>query len=335
MKTKILFTLLALLIIAAACTRTEKIDLGNDVPEEKVDTTDIKPEAKEEYDPLINPADFSSVVDNKYFKLTPGKKTVYEGMTQDGLERVEVYVLDERKIVMGVETIVVWDRVWLDGDLIEETKDWYAQDKDGNVWYFGEDTAELLEGEVLNHNGAWEAGVNGAKPGIIMLGNPKIGDSYYQEYYEGIAEDMADVLSLDESVKVPSGSYTGCLKTRDYTLFDIWADEHKYYCPQVGDIALEIELEDGEKIELKSVQYDSEPSPSYVPKTDAPKTSSVITEEEAREIALARVPGEVTDIAKEKKFGKICYVVEIDADEGTETDVVIEAATGEILAVEE
>jgi hypothetical protein len=112
---------------------------------------------------------------------------------------------------------VVWDREWLNDALIEETYDWYAQDKEGNVWYLGEDSKEYENGKAANSKGSWEAGVDGAKPGIIMKGDPKIGDSYRQEYLKGKAEDMADVVALSESVAVPFGTFTDCLKTRDWS----------------------------------------------------------------------------------------------------------------------
>ena len=139
----------------------------------------------------LNGSEFSDVINNKYFTLTPGTKYIYEGMTGEGLERAETYITEEKRIVNGIETIVVWDRVWLDNELIEETYDWYAQDKEGNVWYFGEDSKEYENGEVISTHGSWEAGIDGAEAGIIMKANPATGERYRQEYYKGIAEDMA------------------------------------------------------------------------------------------------------------------------------------------------
>jgi uncharacterized membrane protein YkoI len=293
-------------------------------------------QANETYDPKINPADFTNNITNRYFSLIPGKKMVYEADTEDGKEKIEVYVTNETRMVMGVKTVVVWDRVWLDGDLIEDTYDWYAQDKEGNVWYFGEDTKEYAAGQVVSTHGAWEAGVDGAKPGIVMKANPVVGESYRQEYYAGQAEDMARVLALNESVTVPYGSFGGCLKTLDWTPLEANVDEHKYYCPSVGGFALEVVLEDGERVELISVEYDSQPSPTKEeePPAESEPPKQNLSEEEAIEIALAEVPGEVTDVAIEKKFGKWVYVIEIDADNGPETDVIIDRETGEILGVE-
>jgi hypothetical protein len=305
---------------------------ANQTPPANATQPAINESLNETYDPKLNPDHFSAQITNKYFTLTPGKKMVYEGETQDGTERVETYVTNQTRMVQGIETIVVWDRVWLEGDLIEDTKDWYAQDKDGNVWYFGEDSKEMAGGAVTSTHGSWESGVDGAKAGIIMKAVPAIDDSYRQEYYVGVAEDMATVISLTESVTVPFGSLSGCLKTLDYTPLEPGAEEHKFYCPSVGGVALEVVLEDGERVELVSVEYNAQPSPSAPPSPEPPKQN--LTEEEAIEIALAEVPGEVTDVAIEKKFGKWVYVIEIDADNGPETDVIIDRETGEVLGVE-
>jgi uncharacterized membrane protein YkoI len=291
--------------------------------------------AEGEYNPQINPADFTTKVDNKYFTLTPGRILVYEGETEEGTERTEVYTIHETRIVLGVETVVVWDRVWLEGDLIEDTKDWYAQDKEGNVWYFGEDSKELIDGKVVSRAGSWESGVDGAKPGIIMKANPQVGDTYRQEYCKGEAEDQADVLAFGESIQVPYGSFTDCLKTRDWTPLEPDADEYKYYSLAVGDVVLEAGVQSGERVELIEIKSDTEDGQETQPPAEEPEElQTQITEEEAKAIALAKVPGRVTDIDLEKKFGKITYVVEIDADDGPETDVIIDAYTGEILGVE-
>lgn len=210
-------------------------------------------EGREEYNPAINTSDFSATINNPYFTLVPGTKFVYEAEKPDGKERIEVTILGETKIVMGVGTRVVRDQVFLDGELIEDTWDWYAQDKEGNVWYFGEKTAEYENGEITTTAGSWEGGVDGAKPGIVMKADPKVGDSYWQEYYKGEAEDRADVLALGESVAVPYGSFADCLKTYDYTPLDPNAKEHKYYCKGVGFVTLEVNLENNERTELTSV----------------------------------------------------------------------------------
>jgi len=208
----------------------------------------------EPYDPVINPADFVAQIDNQYLPLTPGTTFVYEGETEDGKERIEVSVTHETKEILGVTCTVVSDKVWVDGELAEDTLDWFAQDKDGNVWYFGEDSKEYEDGKVVSTEGSWEAGVDGAKPGIIMKANPQIGDAYRQEYYEDEAEDMAEVLSLNESVSVAYGSFENCLKTQEWTPLEPDIVENKYYAPGVG-VILELAVEgESERVELVEVK---------------------------------------------------------------------------------
>ncbi|MEK7399723.1 MAG: hypothetical protein AAB116_22510, partial [Candidatus Poribacteria bacterium] len=146
------------------------------------------PVVDETYNPTVDPTNFVTKIDNKYFPLVPGTTFIYQGKTEDGTERNEVYVSQKTKTILGVTCIVIEDRVWVNDDLVESTLDWYAQDKVGDVWYFGEDSKEYDKGAVVSTKGSWEAGVNGAKPGIIMQANPQIGKSYRQEYYKGEAE---------------------------------------------------------------------------------------------------------------------------------------------------
>jgi len=201
----------------------------------------------------IEPANFVDRVDNRYFPLTPGTTFVYEGKTEDGTVRVEDYVTHETKQVLGVTCVVVRNKVIENGDLVEETFDWYAQDKDGNVWYFGEDAKEYEAGVVVSTKGSWEAGVDGAMPGIIMEANPQVGDFYRQEYYKGEAEDMAEVLSLTESASVIYGSFDSLLMTREWALLEPGIVEHKYYAPGVG-LILEVMVEGGsERVELVEI----------------------------------------------------------------------------------
>jgi hypothetical protein len=160
------------------------------------------------YNLAIDPADFVAVINNPFYTLIPGSIFTYQSATNKGIEKNIVTVTHETKNILGVIATVVWDREWLNDALIEETYDWYAQDKEGNVWYLGEDSKEYKNGKAVSSKGSWEAGVDGANPGIIMKGDPKIGDSYRQEYLKGQAEDMADVVALSESVTVPFGAFT-------------------------------------------------------------------------------------------------------------------------------
>jgi hypothetical protein len=226
----------------------------NDGATESTSANDNAADANDQFPlPKFDPCNYSNdgIVDNPYFTLTPGTTFTYEGETEDGTEKNIVIVTDETKEILGIKATVVWDRVWLDEELIEETFDWYAQDKEGNVWYLGEDSKEYENGEVVSTEGSWEAGVDGAKPGIIMEADPQVGDSYKQEYYVGHAEDQAEVVSLNEEVTVPFGTFTNCLQTSDSTpLEPTTGDEDKYYCTDVGGVVLEVAIDSGERSEL-------------------------------------------------------------------------------------
>ena len=183
----------------------------------------------------LDPADFTSEIDNPWMPFRTGSRWVYRETDAEGAEqRVEVTVLDETREVLGVETRVVHDVVTEDGELVEDTFDWYAQDADGNVWYFGEDTTEFEDGQASTTAGSWEAGVDGAQPGILVPAEPEVGMTYRQEYYEGEAEDTAEVLSLEEKVEVPFGMFDNVLMTRDFTPLEPDILEHKFYARGVG-----------------------------------------------------------------------------------------------------
>lgn len=191
----------------------------------------------------IDPNNFVSEVDNKYFPLKPGTRFSYKGKegkkgTKHGVHiSDEVFVTHDTKQIQGVTTTVVRDRAFRRGVLVEDTFDWYAQDRAGNVWYFGEDTKELdKNGNVISTEGSWEAGKNGAKPGIIMEANPKVGDTYQQEFAPGVAEDMAKVLKLNASACVPYRCFDNLLLTREWTPLEPGVVDHKYYAPGVGEI---------------------------------------------------------------------------------------------------
>ncbi len=205
-----------------------------------------------EYKPIIDPANFVDTIDNPWYPLTPGIKLIYEGETEDGLERIEVYNTKETKIIMGVTCTIVRDTVSIGGELFEDTYDWFAQDIDGNVWYFGEDSKEYEDGK-WNPEGSWEAGVDGAYPGIIMFAKPIVGVSYRQEYYEGEAEDMGAVVSMGESLTVPYGSYDDLLVIRDWNPDEPEVVEHKYYAKGIGVIKEEVIRGDPEHVELVDI----------------------------------------------------------------------------------
>lgn len=182
------------------------------------------------YAPAIDPAAFTTAVDNTYFPLVPGTTTTY----QDGTERVVVTVTATTRTVMGVTTVVVRDQGF-DGDqLTEDTEDWFAQDGEDNVWYFGESTAECHDGAVTSQAGSWEAGIDGAQPGIVMLGQPDVGDYYRQEYYRGHAEDVARVREVNGTMTVGDTTYDNVLVTEDFSALEPAVLEHKGYAREVG-----------------------------------------------------------------------------------------------------
>lgn len=191
--------------------------------------------------PEVVPSQFVPTITNRYFPLEPGTTFVYEGRNgDDELERVEFEVTSETKKILGVTCVVVHDRAFVDGELEEDTFDWFAQHENGDIWYFGEDTKEIDNGRVVSTEGSWQAGVDGARAGILIQGTPVVGASYHQEYYKGEAEDMASVVRTDVSVAVRQGAYVDCLQTREWTPLEPGVAEYKYYAPGVGLIKEEM-----------------------------------------------------------------------------------------------
>lgn len=205
------------------------------------------------YDPVINPANFVSKIDNPHFPLKPGTTFIYEGRTAAGFEHDEFAVTHNTKVILGVTCVEVQDTVFTDGQLTEDTLDWFAQDKDGNVWYFGENTHELEGGLITTVEGTFTAGVNGDKPGIIMKAHPAVGDFYRQEFSLGNAEDFAETISLTESVTVRAGSYSNCLKSQETTPLETDLLEHKFYAPGIGNV-LTIDANTGDRVELIQIK---------------------------------------------------------------------------------
>ncbi|TNB74261.1 hypothetical protein FHJ30_06115 [Arthrobacter sp. BB-1] len=207
-----------------------------------------------EYTPQINPADFSTQITNKYFALPVGKKLTYETVQQGKVtETIEIEILQETKMVEGVETVIYLDKEYKNGQLVEETRDYLAQHKNGDVWYFGEDVNNFWNGILVNHAGSFLHGKDGAKAGIWMKAEQRVGDSYKQEFYAGHAEDTRDTVAVGETVSTKSGTYTDCVKVYDWTPLEKNAREHKYHCPQVAALVLTEDLETGSRSELVSV----------------------------------------------------------------------------------
>jgi hypothetical protein len=211
-------------------------------------------EATPAYPVTIDPADFRETIDNPWFPLSPGTTWVYEGESDGERERNEVTVTAETKTILGVTCVVVRDIVLIDGEVVEDTLDWYAQDTEGNVWYFGEESKDYEDGELVSTEGSWEAGVDGAQPGIVMLAEPAVGDSYQQEYYVGEAEDKGKVVATGETVTVPYGTFEDVLVTEDINPFEPGKVEQKSYAPGIGLILAEYVQGGDERIELIEVR---------------------------------------------------------------------------------
>ncbi|MDX2047381.1 MAG: hypothetical protein SFU87_11385 [Chitinophagaceae bacterium] len=234
----IIFLLAASTLLAAACKK------------DKVRTIDST------YKPDVNGSKFTSStnITNPYFPVAVGKKYVYEGQTQDGLERIEEQRLTTTKTILGITCIVVNFKAYLNGKLIEEAWDWYAQDNSGNVWYFGEAVDNYnTNGSLKDHAGSWEAGVDGAQPGTIMPANPQKGMSYREEYYFNHAEDRAEITGTGLTVTIPMGTYNNCIKTRNWTELEPDLNENKYYAPGIG-LVKEENVTDKEEIKLIAIQ---------------------------------------------------------------------------------
>ncbi len=186
----------------------------------------------------LDPANFSADIDNRYWPMVPGTQWTYRETDEEGnkLKVVVTATSETKKIANGITARVVRDTVTDHGELVEDTFDWYAQDEHGNVWYMGEKTAEFENGKVKTKAGSFEAGIDGALPGIIMPAEPVDGMKYRQEYYKGEAEDNGEVLSLDEQAEVPHGHFGRALLTKDTITIEPDVLEYKLYAPNVGPV---------------------------------------------------------------------------------------------------
>jgi hypothetical protein len=208
------------------------------------------------YKPDINPANFinSTIITNPYYPATPGKKYIYEGQTDEGFERVEEQRLNTTKTIMGVICVISNFKGYVNGKLIEETWDWYAQDNDGTLWYFGEEVNNYNQnGTLTDHDGSWEAGIDGAQPGKLMPANPQTGMTYREEYYFGHAEDEAEIIGTGLSETISLGTYNDCIKTKNWTDLEPDALENKIYAPGIGLIK-EIDIPGNFEIVLVAIQ---------------------------------------------------------------------------------
>ncbi|WP_461163566.1 hypothetical protein [Arthrobacter sp. R4-81] len=240
-RTRIIFALVVVLLLIGGGTALFLFD-------------NTKRSRAAEYTPQINPADFTTNITNQYFALPVGKKMTYETTEQGKVtERIEIEILPETKTIEGVEAVVYLDKEYKNGQLVEETRDYLAQHKNGDVWYFGEDVNNYWNGILLNRAGSFLHGKDGAKAGIWMKAEQRIGDSYRQEFYIGHAEDIRDTLATGETVTTKNRTYTNCVKVYDWTPLEKNAREHKYHCPEVAALVLTEDLETGSRSELVNI----------------------------------------------------------------------------------
>lgn len=189
------------------------------------------------YRPELVPADFVDVIDNPYLPFPDGATWRYEGTSDGERETIDVVVTGERTEIMGISATVVRDTVTVDGKLVEDTYDWYAQDTDGNVWYLGEDVKDYEDGKVVSTAGSWRAGVDDALPGIVMPGAPQAGAAFRQEYLAGEAEDMMTILDVGGRLTVGDRTYDDVIRTRDWTPLEPDVVEEKAYAAGIGKIS--------------------------------------------------------------------------------------------------
>lgn len=222
----------AALLGGAACVTNNE----DPVAETDVDADTGLPQGSEKVE--LDPADFTTDIDNPYWPMAVGSKWVYRETDSEGAEqRVEVTVTDQTKrIANGITARVVRDEVTEQGEPVEITDDWYAQDSDGNIWYLGEETTEYEDGEPVSTEGSFEAGKDGAEAGIIMPAEPKAGMKYRQEYYEDEAEDMGEIVSTNEQAEVPFGHFQGVVMTKDTNPLESKVLEFKFYARGVGPV---------------------------------------------------------------------------------------------------
>jgi len=203
------------------------------------------------WDPGTDPSKFTRPVDNPYFPLGSRRTLSYRATTKEGIETLQIEVTGRTKTILGVTTRVVIETAALNGETIEIAENWFASDNDGNVWYFGEFTQDFDHGVPSGTAGSWQAGEDGALPGFIMKAHPMPGDTYFQEFAPGVAEDMASVMSITKTATVMGRTLNNVLLTKEWTALEPNSVEHKSYAPAIGLI---LEEKGGATLELIEVR---------------------------------------------------------------------------------
>ncbi|MET1015337.1 MAG: hypothetical protein ABWX76_00880 [Leifsonia flava] len=226
-------TLLLVCVSLAACTSADAPSASAGAP--SATRPAVLPQGDDAVD--LDPADFTVNIDNEYWPMRPGTQWVYRETEGGDVFTVTVTVTTATKMIAnGVTARVVRDTVMRGEEIVEDTFDWYAQDDAGAIWYLGEDTAEFEGGEIVSREGSFEAGVDGALPGIAVPADPQPGMAYRQEYSAGQAEDSGAVLSVEELVEVQYGRFSEALLTRDTNALEPTAAELKFYARGVGPV---------------------------------------------------------------------------------------------------
>jgi hypothetical protein len=208
--------------------------------------------ARHGYEPVLNPADFVRSITNPYLPFPVGRTLTYRGI-KDGVTQTDVvHVTSDTRVLEGITAVAVSDVATHDGKLLEKTTDWYAQDKQGNVWYLGERTAAYSHGHV-DHSGSWLAGVHDGEPGIVMKAHPQVPDAYRQEFLRGQAEDTAWIVNRGGSFKLPFRVVHNVVTSYEFTVLEPTVLDKKIYAPGLGIVKEEAALGPKETATLVSV----------------------------------------------------------------------------------
>lgn len=271
-RTAMLVIPLALLTLAGGCGSSGGGSTSSTSASSATTSAPSLAPVKGAYSPAIDPANFVTTIDNRYFPLQPGTAFHYKGLAEDGKtpQTDNEVVTDQTKMILGVRCTAVRDTVSSHGHPIERTFDFYAEDSSGNVWYMGEDARDLHNGRFVKAKDSWQSGVNGAQPGIIMPGSPQQGDAYRQEYYPGHAMDQSRVIGSGRHVTVPAGSYKNALFTEETApSVDPGVAERKWNVAGIGVVREKVVSGNHERLWLVSVTHHS-PSTSAQAANPAP-----------------------------------------------------------------
>jgi hypothetical protein len=235
--------LLAATLICAGCASNGNAPSASNPPNppalDSPASPSMAPKLPTGADPVsLDPANFSADITNPYWPMKPGTRWIYRGV-EEGESPQEIVIVattSTKKLANGITARVVRDTARSEGQIVEDTVDWYAQDSEGNLWYMGEQTAEFEKGKVVSRAGSWEAGKDGAMPGIMIPARPEVGQKYRQEYKKGEAEDNGQVIATDNLVGVKAGQYKGALVTIDTSTIEPDVAEFKFYAPNVGPV---------------------------------------------------------------------------------------------------